>query len=113
MKKTENLLELIGNTPIKRLERISDHSGVNIWAKLENMNPSGSLKDRIALQMIEDAVMMYRRLIQEEGLFVGVSAGANVLSALEVGTSLGSGATVVTVLPDRGDRYITSEHYIT
>jgi len=314
MKKTENLLELIGNTPIKRLERIAGHSEVNIWAKLENMNPSGSLKDRIALQMIEDAerdgrlgegytiiesssgntaialsfvgglkgykrliffpeivakekveiitrygaetrivkvgrdvkdtsvhgsyvevpgrimckemeenspdvwwarqfsnpsnyqahmtlgaeiyeqmghkidafvasvgtggtvygvgkflkekipsikvyaiepaesqmvnltnfevipgitggileeiknsdvvddvlrvsdedaVKTYRRLIREEGLFVGVSAGANVLSALEVGKSLGAGATVVTVLPDRGDRYITSEHYIT
>jgi cysteine synthase A len=55
MKKIGSTLELIGNTPIKRLEAIQEGLDVNIWAKLENMNPSGSLKDRIAIQMIEDA----------------------------------------------------------
>jgi cysteine synthase A len=60
-----------------------------------------------------DAIRMRRRLIEEEGLFVGVSAGANVEAALRVGRDMGKGARVVTVLPDRGDRYITSEHYVT
>lgn len=69
--------------------------------------------DKIIKVADQDAVSMYRRLIQEEGLFVGVSAGANVLTALNVARELGKGSTVVTVLPDRGDRYITSEHYVT
>jgi cysteine synthase A len=56
---------------------------------------------------------MSRRLTLEEGLFVGVSAGANVCAALNVAQELGKGANVVTILPDRGDRYVTSEHYIT
>lgn len=49
------LLGLIGDTPLVRLERSSPNPNVAIWAKLELMNPSGSLKDRIALAMIERA----------------------------------------------------------
>ncbi len=49
------LLGLIGDTPLLRLERSSPNPKVAIWAKLELMNPSGSLKDRIALTMIERA----------------------------------------------------------
>ena len=45
------------------------------------------------------------RLCREEGVFVGHSAGANVAGACEVARQAGSGAVVVTVLPDRGDRY--------
>lgn len=71
------------------------------------------LVDQIIKVKDQDAVDMYRRLIQEEGLFVGVSSGANVLTALNVARDLGKGSTIVTVLPDRGDRYITSEHYVT
>jgi cysteine synthase A len=61
----------------------------------------------------QNAVDMYRRLHQQEGIFVGVSAGANVFAALKVALEMGKGSTIVTVLPDRGDRYITSEHYTT
>jgi len=60
-----------------------------------------------------EAIEMSRRLTIEEGLFVGVSAGANVLIALRIAKDMGENCNVVTVLPDRGDRYITSEHYIT
>lgn len=42
-------------TPMVRLSRINDVEGVNIFAKLEGFNPTGSIKDRIALKMIEDA----------------------------------------------------------
>jgi len=52
---TSSLLGQIGNTPLVRLERSSPRPGVTIWAKLELANPSGSLKDRIALHMIERA----------------------------------------------------------
>jgi len=50
-----DLLALIGNTPLIRLRRSSPNLSVQIWAKLELSNPSGSLKDRIALFMIEEA----------------------------------------------------------
>ncbi len=49
------ILRQIGNTPLVRLERMSPRPEVAIWAKLELANPSGSLKDRIALHMIEEA----------------------------------------------------------
>lgn len=51
----ENILSLIGNTPIVKLKRISKDNPAEIWAKLEFFNPSGSVKDRIALRMIEEA----------------------------------------------------------
>ena len=54
-----------------------------------------------------DAYRMARRLTREEGLLVGVSAGANVVAALEVADRLGSGARVVTILPDTGERYLS------
>jgi cysteine synthase len=50
-----SLLETIGNTPLIQLQRSSPNPNVRIWAKLELANPSGSLKDRIALYMIEAA----------------------------------------------------------
>ena len=71
------------------------------------------LVDEIVAVTDTEAIKMSRRLMKEEGLFVGVSAGANVLAALNVAKSIGKNSNVVTVLPDRGDRYITSEHYIT
>jgi cysteine synthase len=54
-----------------------------------------------------EAYRMTRRLTREEGLLVGVSAGANVVAALEVAERLGSEARVVTILPDTGERYLS------
>jgi cysteine synthase A len=48
-------LELIGRTPVVRLNRIPGKSAAQIWAKLENYNPGGSVKDRICLAMVERA----------------------------------------------------------
>lgn len=50
-----NILETIGQTPIVRINRLSPNPNVSIFAKLEGFNPTGSIKDRIALKMIEDA----------------------------------------------------------
>ena len=55
MKPHKNILRLIGNTPILKLNRISDPEAAEIWAKLEGFNPGGSVKDRISLSMIEAA----------------------------------------------------------
>ena len=51
----ENILETIGNTPMVRINRLCPNPQVNIYAKLEGVNPTGSIKDRIALRMIERA----------------------------------------------------------
>lgn len=49
------ILDHIGNTPLVQIQRLSPHPDVRIWAKLEMMNPGGSVKDRIALGMIQTA----------------------------------------------------------
>jgi len=51
----DNSLELIGCTPLVRLNSVTPPGGAHIYLKLESMNPGGSVKDRIALAMIEDA----------------------------------------------------------
>ena len=50
-----DLVQAIGNTPLVELKRLSPKPGVRIWAKLESRNPTGSVKDRVARAMIEDA----------------------------------------------------------
>lgn len=66
--------------------------------------------ERIAVST-EDAQGMARRLAREEGLFVGVSSGANVLAALRYARGLAPGSVVVTVLCDGGDRYLSEEFW--
>lgn len=51
----DNILQTIGNTPLVRINRINPNAGVNLYAKIEGFNPTGSIKDRIALKMIEQA----------------------------------------------------------
>jgi cysteine synthase A len=51
----ESILEAIGNTPLVRLGRCAPENGAELWLKLEYRNPTGSLKDRMALAMIEGA----------------------------------------------------------
>lgn len=54
-KVANSVLDLVGSTPMVRLNRIIDKEGADIYAKLESFNPGGSVKDRICLAMIEDA----------------------------------------------------------
>jgi len=65
--------------------------------------------DEVIKVKSNDAVAMTRRLMKEEGLMVGISSGANVLAALEVAQRLGKGKTIVTILPDRGERYLSMD----
>ena len=50
-----DIVEAIGHTPLVELKRLSPKPGVRIWAKLESRNPTGSVKDRVARSLIEDA----------------------------------------------------------
>jgi cysteine synthase A len=63
--------------------------------------------DDIILVRDDDAVGWSRRLAREEGLLVGISAGAAVFAACQVAEQLGAGKRVVTVLPDTGERYLS------
>jgi cysteine synthase B len=51
----EDILQTIGNTPLVRINRLNPNKNTTIYAKLEGLNPSGSIKDRIALSMIQQA----------------------------------------------------------
>jgi [CysO sulfur-carrier protein]-thiocarboxylate-dependent cysteine synthase len=53
--KAADILDAVGNTPLVGIQRLSRKPSVRLWAKLEGQNPTGSLKDRIALAMVEDA----------------------------------------------------------
>ena len=55
MKVYNNILETIGQTPIIKLDNLYEGQEVEIYGKLESLNPGGSIKDRICLKMIEDA----------------------------------------------------------
>lgn len=63
--------------------------------------------DEVMRIATEDAKAAARRLAAEEGLLVGISSGANVLAATKAARELGPGHTVVTVLCDRGERYLS------
>ena len=55
MKVCNNVLEAIGNTPLIKLNRVIDDIQATVYAKVETYNPGNSIKDRMALKMIEDA----------------------------------------------------------
>jgi len=63
--------------------------------------------DDVVRVKTEDAIKMSVRLGKEEGLLVGISSGANVIGAMETARRLGKGKTIITVLPDRGERYLS------
>ena len=55
MKVAESVLDLIGKTPLVKIRKLNPNKNITIYAKLEWYNPMGSVKDRIALKMIENA----------------------------------------------------------
>ncbi len=70
-----------------------------------------SVIDQIIPVEDKDAFRIAKMLAKEEGLFVGISAGAATWAALKVAEDLGKGKTVVVVLPDTGERYFSMQQY--
>ncbi len=79
---------------------------------IEEMMLSGII-DEILKVTNEEAIAMSERLVKEEGLFCGISSGANAYIAAKVAKKLGPGKNVVTVLPDHRDRYLSEKKYTT
>ncbi len=86
--------------------------------KIQGIGPNfvPAVLDRNAFQRVEpvsfeDAVATSRRLAREEGILVGISSGGNLAIALKLAKELGEGKTVVAVLPDTGERYLTHPLY--
>ncbi len=71
------------------------------------------LIDEIVQVTDEEAIAMTLRLWREEGVFAGVSSGANIVAAISLAKKLGKGSKIVTVMHDSGDRYLTSKQYVT
>ena len=74
MARYNNVLDLIGNTPLVDISSLSPKSSVQILVKLEGMNPGGSVKDRIALSLVEDAE---KRGVLEPGATIIESSSGN------------------------------------
>jgi len=70
-----------------------------------------SILDEIMTVTDDEAFRTKKALAEREGLLVGVSSGANVFAARQIARRLGKGKRVITVLPDRGERYFSIEKY--
>lgn len=97
MRYHHNVLETIGNTPLVKLKAIAKSAKPTIWAKLEYFNPTGSVKDRMALYMIEDAEI--RGLLKPGGTIVENSSG-NTGAALAMIASV-KGYKCIITMPDK------------
>ena len=85
----------------------SPHKIQGIGAGFVPKNLDVDLLDGIELVSTEDAFAMRKRLIREEGIMAGISSGASVCAALRVAARLGVGKTVVTIVHDTGERYLS------
>src|ERR687883_1181632 len=84
---TENIIELVGNTPLLHLARFAKPPLADIYAKLEYMNPGGSVKDRAALGMILDAEE--RGLLRPGSTIIEPTAGNTGIGLALVGVARG------------------------
>lgn len=85
----------------------SPHKIQGIGAGFIPKNLEVDLLDGIELVSTEEAFAMRSRLIREEGIMAGISSGASVCAALRVAAQLGVGKTVVTIIHDTGERYLS------
>ena len=88
---------MIGNTPILKINHMGVKPGVNIYAKLELMNPAGSVKDRIGVYMIDDAIK--RGELKQGGTIIDATAG-NTGIGIAV-AALNQGIRVIFTVPEK------------
>jgi cysteine synthase len=96
MTRKDDFLSAVGDTPLIRLRLASQQTGCEIWGKCEFMNPGGSVKDRAARYMLEDALAAGR--IEPGGIVVEGTAGNTGIGLTLAGNSLG--LRTIIVMPD-------------
>ena len=92
-KRVTSVVDLIGNTPLIRLNRASEATGCDIWGKCEFLNPGQSIKDRAALWIIRDAVAKGR--LKPGGRIVEGTAGNTGIGLAMIANALGFHCTIV------------------
>lgn len=91
---------------------IGTHLQMGIGDGIIPKNLNTEIYDKAVIVTDDEALETSRRLIREEGILCGISSGTNVTAALKLAKELGEGKTVVTVLPDTGERYFSTELFI-
>ncbi len=97
MRYYQSVLEAIGRTPLIRLSKVTDSLPVTLLAKVESLNPGGSVKDRVGLAMIEDAER--QGLLRPGGTIVEATAGNTGVGLALVAAS--KGYRCIFVMPDK------------
>lgn len=92
----DDVLSSIGNTPLIRLNRLTEGMGSEVYVKVEGKNPAGSIKDRTALSMIEDAVA--RGVLEEGGTVIEPTSGNTGIGLCMVCAVRGYKAVII--MPD-------------
>jgi len=93
----DDITELVGNTPLLQLKRFGSHTSADIYAKLEYLNPGGSVKDRAAIGMVERAER--QGLLRPGGTIVEATAGNTGIGLALIGVN--RGYKVVLFVPQR------------
>ena len=96
MKVVDSITDLIGQTPLVRLQRVVKSGRANIYVKVEYFNPGGSVKDRIAMGMIQDAEQ--RGVLQPGGTIVEPTSGNTGIGLAMIAAA--RGYRLIVVLPD-------------
>ena len=98
-------------SPLLSGGKASGHKIQGIGGNFVPKNLNFDLVDGIVDVKGEDAIEISRDLAKNEALAVGISSGANVVGAIQIADELGEGKSVVTVLPDTGERYLSTTLY--
>lgn len=96
MKVYNNITEVVGNTPLVRLNRITDGAAANVYAKLEFYNPTASVKDRIGISMVDAAEQ--KGELKPGGTIVEATSGNTGIALAMVGAA--RGYKVILTMPD-------------
>ncbi len=89
----QNILQTIGNTPLVKINKLNSKEKVNIYAKIEGVNPGGSIKDRIALKMIEQAEAEGK--LTKEKTIIEATSGNTGISLAMIGVVKGYNVEIV------------------
>lgn len=89
----ENIIEMIGNTPMVKINKLNPNRNVSMYAKLEGVNPGGSVKDRVALKMIEKAIQEGK--LTKEKTIIEATSGNTGIGIAMIGAVRGYAVEIV------------------